>query len=82
MATYTILITTVGAIPLYDVFMRVLYCNGGLLISVEECYSLGMFYLHFVVALVGIIILIIFSMIVASILVELNPLSAIPYASP
>lgn len=82
LSVYGLLLTTVAALPSYNIFIAILYCNKKSPISKNfECYE-GLYLLHFAVALLGCFVLLVFSAIFTLTYIELNPFSTIPFASP
>ena len=46
-----------------------------------ECYT-GLYYIHFTIAIIGIIIFLLFSTLFTTLYIDLNPYSAFPFAGP
>eukprot|EP01016_Furgasonia_blochmanni_P007672 TRINITY_DN13074_c0_g1_i1.p1 TRINITY_DN13074_c0_g1~~TRINITY_DN13074_c0_g1_i1.p1 ORF type:complete len:387 (-),score=108.36 TRINITY_DN13074_c0_g1_i1:34-1131(-) len=81
LSLYTLLICTVATIPLFDIFLTTIYCKTNFVVDVSQCYS-GIYYLHFIIAIFGLLILLIFSITFTLLYVDLNPNSTIPFAAP
>jgi hypothetical protein len=82
LSVYGLLLTTVAAVPSFNIFIAVLYCNKNSIISKDfNCYE-GFYLLHFTVAFVGIFIFAVFSMVFTLTYIDLNPCSSIPFAAP
>ena len=67
--------------PMYNIFMTTLACKKEFVVKEGECYD-GIYFLHFTVALFGIISLLVLSTTGTLIYIDLNPNSTIPFASP
>lgn len=79
---YAVASRTILPIPLYNLFLAFLVCETGSPIHSEfTCYQ-GIYYLHFFVALIGFILVVIFSFICALIYMDTYLNSVIPFASP
>jgi len=82
LSLYGLLLTTVAAIPSYNIFIAIIYCNQDSTISAEfECYE-GFYLIHIIAACLGMFILVVFSIIFILIYIDLNPCSLIPFAAP
>ena len=79
---YGLLLTTITTIPFYNIFISIIYCNKESPISSGfECYT-GLYYIHLSAAIIGCIILFVFSLVFTMLYIDLNPNSKIPFAAP
>ncbi len=82
MNVYAILITTVISLPLFDIFFNAIICrdddhtNGNI-----ACYQ-GIYWLHFLSGLLGLIMHSIISIGISILFIDLNPHSNSPFAAP
>jgi len=75
-------LTTIAAIPSYNIFIAIIYCNTNSPISKEfDCYE-GFYIVHLTIACIGCFILAFFSITFILIYIDLNPCSTIPFAAP
>lgn len=79
---YGIILNTIGLIPFFNIFISTIYCTSsnetGLNLS---CYS-GIYFLHFILAIFGMILLLLFTLLFLRLYIDLNPNSSLPFASP
>ncbi len=79
---YNLLLTTILAFPFFHICMATFICrddddkHGDM-----ECYK-GIYFLHIVVALIGMVFLLITTYIFGLLSLDLNPWSKVPYAAP
>ena len=79
---YIVTLTSITFIPFLNVFIGIIFCNPNSPITRNfECYE-QFYYIHLTVAILGIIILILFSIICGLLYIDTNITSNIPFASP
>ncbi|KAM3130308.1 hypothetical protein pb186bvf_017604 [Paramecium bursaria] len=79
---YGLLINTIFAVPFFNAFIVVIYCNQNASFSSGlSCYQ-GLHFLHLSLAIVGLILFMINLVLFGLLYCELNPSSQIPFASP
>ena len=79
---FAIAITTIFTLPFYNIFFSVIVCYNDSPISKNfQCYE-GTYYIHFTVALIGLFLLVVFSVIFTMLYIDLNPCSQLPFAGP
>jgi len=79
---YNLLLTTILAFPFFDIFMATFICrNDDDKHGDMECYK-GIYFLHIVVAIIGMVILLVTTYIFGLLSMDLNPWSKVPYAAP
>ena len=82
LSTYGLLLNTIFSLPFYNIFIAVIYCNDESEIDKNiTCYQ-GMYYIHFICAILGIIFLIILTLFFTILFIDLNPNGEIPFAAP
>jgi len=79
---FAILITTVLTIPFINIFIATFYCSQDDPIHGDmDCYS-GLYLLHFVMAIIGTALLLVYLLMFLPFFIDINPWSALPFASP
>jgi len=79
---YNLLLTTILAFPFYHIFMATFICrNDDDKHGDIECYK-GIYFVHLVVAIVGMVFLLVTTYIFGLLSMDLNPWSKVPYAAP
>lgn len=82
LSSYGLLLNTIITIPFFNIFIAAIYCQDESQISKNlGCYS-GIYFLHLAIALVGLLIQIVFSILFTVLYIDLNPNSQIPFAAP
>ena len=78
---YALLLNTVLTIPFFQIFLATIYCDPADEIHVDMvCYS-GIYFLHLIVACIGILLLVAFTLLFTLLYIDLNPNSSIPFAA-
>ena len=82
LSTYGLLLNTIFALPFYNIFIAFIYCNSesGIHRNIS-CYQ-GLYYIHFICAILGIIFLVILTLFFTVLFIDLNPNGEIPFAGP
>jgi riboflavin transporter FmnP len=79
---YALLLNTILAIPFFNTFLSGLICfDDDQVHNTLACYS-GIYFLHFVISLIGIIIQLFFSILTSLLFIDLNPYSTIQFSAP
>ena len=79
---FALLINTILAFPLMSVFLSAIFCfendniHGNL-----TCYD-GIYFLHLIIGVLGLLLFLIFSIMFILLFADLNPWSTVPFASP
>jgi hypothetical protein len=82
LSLFALLLTSIATLPFYNIFISFIYCNSNNPASAAfTCYS-GIYFLHLIIAVVGIILLTAYSLMFTMLYIDLNPSSAIPFAAP
>jgi hypothetical protein len=82
MNMYAIMSITILPIPLYNIFMAIVFCDPNSPITRNfQCYE-GIYYLHFGAAILGLVLLSILSILNCIVYIEINHSSQKPFASP
>lgn len=79
---YGLLLNTIIAIPFYNIYIAVLYCKEDSSISQNFTCNQGIYILHIVISVFGLIFLVMLSMLFTNLYIDLNPNSTIPFAQP
>ena len=78
---YALLLNTVLTIPFFQIFLATIYCDSADQIHIDMvCYS-GIYFLHLIVACIGILLLVAFTLLFTLLYIDLNPNSSIPFAA-
>ena len=82
LSLFAIILTTIGTVPFLNAFVAILYCVSSASASVNfQCYQ-GIYFLHVALSVIGLILLIIYSIVFNMLYIDLNPSSTIPFAAP
>jgi len=73
MSVYALLLTTILAIPFFNIFIAIIYCNSKSDIDQNiTCYK-GIYFLHFGAAILGLVIYLIFVFCFTFLYIDINP---------
>jgi len=79
---FALLMNTILTIPFFSIFLSALICfDDDKIHGNTSCYS-GIYFLHFVFGLVGLLIQIFFALLFNLLFIDLNPYSNIPFSGP
>lgn len=79
---YAVLIITISTIPIYNIFIAVIFCFDDSRIPISmNCYE-GVYFIHFTVALIGLMVFLAIAIIISLFYIDTNLASKLPFASP
>ncbi|EAR83935.1 PAS domain S-box protein (macronuclear) [Tetrahymena thermophila SB210] len=82
LSIYGILINTIAFIPFFNIFIQTLYCSTSIQTGQNlNCYN-GIYFVHFSLAVLGMILLLLFTVLFLRLYIDLNPCSTLPFAQP
>jgi ABC-type transport system involved in cytochrome c biogenesis permease subunit len=82
LSSYMLLMSTVFALPIFNIYLSSLICfDEDSIHGDEQCYQ-GIYFLHLIVAIIGFVIHFVTMILATSFYIDLNPWSTVPFASP
>lgn len=79
---YGLLLNTIATIPFYNIYLATIYCKQDSPVTKEFTCNQGVYILHLLVSIFGIIFQLVLSLLFTTLYIDLNPSSNIPFAAP
>ncbi|KAL4464830.1 hypothetical protein ABPG74_011391 [Tetrahymena malaccensis] len=77
---FGILVKTVQPLPFFDIFLNVIVCQSSKFTDIQ-CYS-GLYFIYVTLSVIGLLIQVFFSFIFNMTMIDMNPFSKLPFATP